>query len=68
MARRENLGPKDQLDLQDQEEDLEQEAILAQSVLLGFPDLPVPMVNLESKESPESKARKEMLGLQDRRA
>lgn len=59
--RRGNLDPKDQLDLQDPEEFLEPEVNLAQSVQLDFLDPLVLMVNLESRESLESKARKEML-------
>lgn len=68
MVRRENLDPKDQLDLQDPEEGLDQEVTLVQSVLLGLLDLLVPMANQESKERLENQARKEMLDHQDLRA
>lgn len=66
--RRGNLDPKDQLDLQVPEECLEQEATLAQLVLLALQDLLVLMANLESRESLENQARREMLGHQDLKA
>lgn len=66
-VRRENLDPKDPMDPQDPEAAQEREVTPAPSVLLVSLDHLVLMVNLESKESLESKARKEMLGLQDLR-
>lgn len=66
-VRRENLDPKGPMDPQDPEEAQEREATPAQLALSVSLDHLVLMVNLESKESLESKARKEMLGLQDLR-
>lgn len=65
--RRENLDPKDPMDHQDPEACQEREVTLVPSALWALLDLPVLMVNLESRESLESRARKETLGLQDLR-
>lgn len=66
-VRRENLDPKDLMDPQDPEVSQEREVTPVPLVLLASLDHLVLMVNLESRESLESKARKEMLGLQDLR-
>lgn len=66
--RRENLDPKDQLDLQDPEECLDQEVTPVQSVLLDLLDLLVLMANQESRERLENQARRETLDHQDLRA
>ncbi|MEQ2198616.1 hypothetical protein XENOCAPTIV_015483, partial [Xenoophorus captivus] len=67
MVQEGNLDPKGQPDLQVPEEHRGQEVTLVPSVLLGLLDPRVLMVNLESRESPGSPAKKEMLVLQDLR-